>query len=134
MPSNRKRIARGRTGRNGITEVDYFFYSWGPYFEAEDYEKDKTEDGIKSFWNKHREMIMERYLNKIQPKGKDWACCRPWAWWKWSMPESQQPIQSGALPSLKNWDHRKNEFAWIENDRQYLKRLSLLEPWELAAA
>lgn len=60
MPTNRKRIARGRTNAGGLTEAAYIYFTWGDFFEAEGFEDGKSDDELKALWKKHREAIMER--------------------------------------------------------------------------
>ena len=47
MPTNRKRISRGRViGADGLTEAAFQYFSWGPFFEAEDWALSKTKEEI----------------------------------------------------------------------------------------
>ena len=108
MPTNSKRQARGRVSSAGITKSDYIYFSSGDFFEAENYAEGKTEEELKAFWNKHRHAIIERYLEEERLRGHKGS--RPWAFWQWDQTEPRLPL---------------------ETDYAYLKRLGLLESWEI---
>jgi hypothetical protein len=62
MPTNRTKRARNRSsGPGGLTEAAYIFFTFGPFFEGEDFANNKTEDELRVFWAKHREAILKRY-------------------------------------------------------------------------
>jgi len=78
MPTNRIRRTRCRaTWGDGITEAEYIFFTWGDFFEAEDFAKGKTEDELFALWLKHRAAILERFHAEA---GADFI---PWAIEKW---------------------------------------------------
>ena len=124
----RKEIVK--RGSGGISDVDFLFFTWGPFFEAENYEDGKSEKDLRSFWDKHKKTIMERYLKENREKGKGWEGCRPWPFWKWEMSSPQMEFSPGD-GSLKVWNHQLNIYGFFENDFEYLARLNLLEAWEL---
>ena len=129
MPTNRVRRVRVQAiGFGGITEIDYLYYSCGSFFQAESYENGKSKVELRDFWIKNSSLIMTRYMEEAHAKNH--PGCRPWAWWKWSMPEAQRPVPAGKFSAQRVWDHQRNEFDWVETDLEYLKRLGLLEPWE----
>ena len=78
MPTTRIRRNRNRViGAGGITEVDYIYFTFGDFFDAEDYEIGKSEEELKSFWLKHREKIMERYRREYpDPSFIPWSVKR----------------------------------------------------------
>jgi hypothetical protein len=126
--SQKPQKIRARTKADGLTEADYEYYAHGSFFEAEGYEDDKTPEQLKSFWTKHRSTIMERYL--ARNRARKIVADRPEAFWDYDMPESQKDIAPGEYDAQKRWDHQKSEYAWVENDLEYLSRLDLLERWE----
>ena len=128
MATNRNRRTRGRAvGAGGITEADYVFFSFGDFFEGEDWAKGKSEKEIEEFWKAHRGAIMDRYFSENRARGPG---SRPWPFWKWEMTEPRRGTEPKEFKSQKVWDHHLREFAWVETDLEYLKRLGLLEPWE----
>jgi len=128
MPTNRKRIARGRVSTGGITEIDYEYYTFGPFFEAEDYENGKTKEELKAFWQAHRKAIMDRYMEENRLKGL--KAVRPSFFWD-DITAPQRKTPPGEFEATKVWDHQRKVYDWVENDFDLLKRLNLLEDWEL---
>ena len=127
MPTTRTKRTRNRIiGAGGITEADYLYFCFGEYFEAEHYERGKTKAELRAFWKKHRKAIMERYLDEDKCIGR-----RPWAFWKWDMPEPQRPTPPGEFEAQKVWDRQRGIYDWVETDFAYLKRLNLLTAWEI---
>lgn len=129
MPTTRVKRTRGRVSSAGITEADFIYFSWGDFFEAENYADGKTEEDLKAFWKAHRESIMTRYMEENRLKGR--KAGRPWAFWDYDMSEPQRKTPPGEFDSQKVWDHQKRDNSWVENDFDYLKRLNLLEQWEI---
>ena len=65
MPTNRTRRTRGRAiGAGGLTEAAYTFFSFGPFFEGEDWGREKTEGEIEAFWKAHRREIGAKQLDE----------------------------------------------------------------------
>lgn len=114
----------------GFSEVDYLFYVYGPYFEAENYADNKSEEELRAFWRKHERPMLARYMTEC--RSRNHACQRPTSWWAASMPEPQRKIEPGEFDAQQNWDHQRHCYDWVESDAEYLKRLGLLEPWEIA--
>jgi hypothetical protein len=131
MATNRKRLPRGRLSSSGITETDYLYFAFGPFFDAEDYEVGKSEEELKAFWMKHRKAILERYSERNRLKGKGWEGCRPRYFWA-ELTEPRLPVDM-TLVDNELWNLKKVGFDGLEADYAYLKRLGLLEPWELEA-
>lgn len=129
MPTTRVRRNRERAGAGGITEADYIYFTAGDFFEAENYEDGKNEADLKVFWEKHRDVITDRFFRENKNKG---CGLRPWSFWRWDMPEPQQKTSAGEFDSTRVWDHQRKVYDWVENDIEFLRRLGLLEPWELS--
>jgi len=129
MPTTRRRLPRGRMSAGGITETDFIYFTWGSFFDAEDYEQGKTKDELKAFWKKHRAAILERYCFGGRHAGQ-----RPWPFWEWEMPEPRLKVGTQEYwgPWTKNGPPKKAEILDVmEDDEAYLKRVGLLEEWEL---
>jgi hypothetical protein len=118
-----------RRSSEGITEDAYQYYSSGPFFGGEDFEKGKTEEELKAFWNKHRQAIMDRCLEENRAKGR--VGNRPPAFWDYDMPEPQRETPPREFEAQQVWNHATSEYGWFESDFDYLKRLNLLQDWEL---
>lgn len=130
MPTSRTRRNRARAvGPGGISEADYIYFTSGDFFEAEGYEDGKSEEELKIFWLRHREAILKRNLEENRARG--WKAERPWYFWKVDMVEPRLKTPPGEFEANKVWDHQKGKYDWVESDFEYLKRLNLLEDWEL---
>ncbi len=129
MPTNRSRRRRTQVTSSGITEADYIYFTWGAFFEAENYEDRKTKDDLKAFWKAHRTAIMERY--NAEEKAQRHFGHRPWPIWKWELTEPRLITEANNFKSMKVWDRQRQVYDWVETDLEYLKRLGLLEAWEL---
>jgi hypothetical protein len=131
MPTNRVRRSRGRTSADGITENDYYYFTWILLDGMDDgYKARRTEAEHREFWKEHREAIMARYLEEIKSKGPGWYGCRPWPFFKWDVTEPRLPADI-TLASNELYDPKKVGSDGLEADFAYLKRLGLLEEWEL---
>lgn len=128
MPTTRTKKTRGRvTEAGGITHADYIYFTWGAFFDAENYENGKTKEEIRAFWKKNRAAIMAAYLEKN--KEKKLKGDRPWPFWEWEAPEPRRKI--GKRSYYTPYPDQKEYYADVyEDDFDYLKRLGLLEPWE----
>ena len=130
MGTNRKRTQRSRVNVNsGFTEVDFLFFTFGAFFEAEGYADGKSDQQLLLFWRKHEKAMLARYMTEC--RSRNHACQRPTSWWAASMPEPQRKIEPGEFDAQQNWDHQRRCFDWVESDAEYLKRLNLLEDWEI---
>lgn len=113
----------------GITEADFIYFTCGSFFDAEDYEVGKTKEELKAFWKKHREAILERYFSDRRHAGQ-----RPWPFWEWEMPEERRKVGTQEYWGCwgKDGPPKKAKILDVfESDEAYLKRLGLLEEWEL---
>lgn len=134
MPTTRRRRTRDRlTGAEGLTAVIYTFLSSGDFFEAEGFADGKSEAELRRLWTKHRAAVMARYSAECRQKGPGWAGERPWPFWKWEDREPRRPTPPREFSSQKVWDRQRRMYDWVETDWEYLRRLGLLEPWELDA-
>jgi hypothetical protein len=78
MPSTRTRTRRGRTiGPDGLDEVTYTFFSFGPFFEAENFADGKSKEELRALWKKHHGAIEERYCRENPTRPFD-----PWTAWR----------------------------------------------------
>lgn len=130
MPTTRTKRTRDRAmGAGGVTEDAYEFYSAGPFFGGEDFERGKTEEELKAFWLKHRAAIMDRYMEEKRARGH--AGERP-AWF-WSDLKEPRLYINVKLADNELWNSKAKivEPSGREADYAYLKRLGLLEAWEL---
>jgi hypothetical protein len=128
MPTTRRRISRGRSRAGELSDIDFLYFTWGDFFEAEDYADEKSEEELRAFWDKNKKAILKRFIGENHKK--NFKGVRPWPFWKWDMPEPQREISPGDDPQ-KVWNHQLNIYGYFEDDFTYLKRLNLLEVWEL---
>ena len=128
MPTKRSRLSRGRILSGGLSQADFIFFTWGPFFEAENYAEGKTDEELKGFWLRHRDAIMERYLERNRKQGR--KGCRCWSFWRWDIVEPRLPADM-RLASNELYDLKKvRPGDGLEADFAYLRRLKLLEDWE----
>lgn len=118
-----------KKGFEGVSDNAFQYYNCGDFFGGEDWAEGKSEEELRAFWDEHKKVIIARCLEENKKRG--WVANRPWVWWIWEMVEPQRPVPPGQFEANKVWDHKKREFGWVESDFEYLKRLNLLEPWEL---
>ncbi len=127
MGTNRtRRTRKSITGPNGLTEAIYQYFSHGTFFEAEGFDEDKTEEELSELWLQHQDQILARFMEESRKfflKGR-----RPRAYFERTLTEPRLFIgKSEGIyinPMIVNYDG-------FEGDYAYLKRLGLLEPWEL---
>jgi len=130
-----QRRGHNRTlGPGGFTETDYVYFSTGTFFEAENYELGKSQDELRTFWHTHREAILSRFSEENRAKGPGWAGIRPWPFWELEDRAPRLKTAPKEFDSQKVWDRQRRVYDWIEMDLPYLKRLGLLELWEIEAA
>jgi hypothetical protein len=132
MPTNRMRRSRNRISSNGITEIDYYYFTWVLLDGMDDgYETRRTEPEHKAFWKANKKPIMDRYLEEIRSKGPGWYGSRPWAYWKWDVKEPRLHIpEEKRFGKNGLYDYRVSNPDGFESDFAFLKRLGLLEKWE----
>ena len=131
MPSTRTRRTRGRAvGPDGFDEVTYQFFACGPFFDAEDFADGLSKAELQTIWRTHRAAILSRYMAEHRDRG--WPGCRPDMFWE-ELTEPRLATPEREYESRRVWDRRRRVFDWCETDIEYLRRLTLLEEWELAA-
>lgn len=129
MPTTRRRLNRTLRNADGISEADYVYFTWGDFFEAQGYKEGKAEAELKTFWRAHRQAIMDRYFREGRHAGQ-----RPWPFWEWEMPEPRLKVGTHEYwgPWTKDGPPKEPEILDVfEDDEVYLRRVGLLENWEL---
>ncbi len=138
MPTTRRRRSRRPMTISGLTEVCYHYLAFGDYFEGEGFADDKSEVQLLALWRQHREAILTRYSEENRKRGKWFAGRRPWFFWEHDCHAPRLTVTdlSPADREMKRWGHSNPyvfRFDGTEADLPYLKRLGLLEPWEIEA-
>jgi len=107
-------------------------YKHGNYFVM----FDKTDSKVcKQLWDLHKNEVMEKWKNEPYTAGT-----RPFLWW---IVEAPEPRIKGTRVKKYSIDKNSNITYWpggelervyeeLEPEREYLTRLNLLEPWEIA--
>jgi hypothetical protein len=135
MPTNRTRRTRGRIGADGLSEHAYIFFKWSGTL-SNGFADGKTKDEILAFWREHREAILSRYLVDMRQKGPGWAGKRPLFYFfelEMKKPRRKTGTKQWIGPVRSDGKDRTIIDDVFETDFQYLKRLGLLEPWEVEA-
>jgi len=129
MPTNKTRISRQRVKKAGLSEGAYCYFMAGEgFFDGEDYEKQTTPEQRPADWEKLKGAILERCLQEAKEKGDPGH--RPAYFWD----HTKEPrLIEG---SHKWYSPAPGGFKEVispiwETDFAYLKRLGLLDPWEL---
>jgi len=132
MPTNRRRLPRARIGADGLSNDAYIYFKWSGTISTE-WSKDKTEEEIISFWKANKAAIMARYLEEMRLKS-DFSGRRP----SFYFDELEEKRPRRKTGTEKWWgpqqsDGQSHEMTddVYESDYRYLKRLGLLEKWEL---
>ena len=133
MTTNRTRRTRGRIGADGLTNDAYIFYKWGGTFQNS-FSHGKSKDEIMAFWEKYRDVIMQRYFDEAKRRGPGWASRRPSFYF--NELEAKHPRRITGKnewigPMRPDGGDRTIIDDVYESNFQYLKRLGLLEAWEL---
>jgi hypothetical protein len=101
---------------DGLKEVLFMGRDWGfPDFE---------EDFLRDVWNMNRERLTEEFV-------RDWPGRRPWAFWKFDVPEEKFLIlgESSYYDAFEKGKWRV--VKEVESEVEYLLRSGLLLPGEL---
>ena len=61
MPVKSKRARSRMRQIEGLSEAAFTFFSYGPFFDGEEYELRTTPEERERAWGKHREEIITRY-------------------------------------------------------------------------
>lgn len=136
MTTNRIRRTRGRIGFEGLTNEAYIYFKWSGTI-ANGFSDGKTKEEILTFWREYREAILSRYLEDMRLKGPGWEGRRPRFYFdemEVKKPRRKTGTHKWIGPCRIDGGDRTIIDDVYETDFQYLKRLGLLEPWELAAA
>ena len=134
MPTNRTKIRRGRTGPSDVSS--WLRWETGIVRYLSDLCKPPcpwTPESSTAFWSKYKDEILSVYLEQNRQKGCPGL--RPDIYFAELAEENPRQIiikkrfgpmsPSGEIPVLYDEDS--------ETDFDYLKRLGLLEPWEMEA-
>ena len=138
MPTNRFRRLRPRIGDAGVTEAMYVFFKWAGtlsndygirFFDLPDPERGEA---ICAEWQKHRAVLIARYAAEMRDRGQVGRRLRHHV----EELEAQHPRRKTGTarwigPVRSDGGDRMVTETVYETDLQYLKRLGLLEPWEL---
>ena len=133
MPTNRSRRTRTRIGPEGLSNQAYVYYKWSGTI-GNGFSDGKTQEEILEFWREHRDEIMKLYLEDLKKKGAGWESMRPRFYFN-ELEEKRPRRKTGKKkwigPVRSDDGDRTIIDDKFETDFQYLKRLGLLEPWEL---
>ena len=132
MPTNRTRKTRGRIGADGLSNDAFVFFKWHGTI-SNGFSDGKTPDEILAFWREHRVEILARYLAENRLRGR--AGMRPSFYFEElerKQPRRKTGKEKWIGPVRIGGGDRTIIDDVFETDFQYLKRLDLLEKWELA--
>lgn len=135
MTTNRTRRTRGRIGSDGLSHDAYIFFKWNGTL-SNGFGDVKTEKEILEFWKEHRDVILSRYMEEMKLTGPDGAGRRPSFYFdelELKKPRRKTGKEKWIGPCRKDGGDQTIIDDVFETDFQYLKRLGLLEPWEVAA-
>lgn len=116
-----------------LGDYEHLGYKYGQYFVMFDKNDPKA---CRKIWNLHKKAVMERW------KTDDNAGSRPFLWWICERPEEIKIIRYekytnlGGEPEPVEIDIKgtlEYEYPIYESETAYLKRLNLLEAWEIKA-
>ena len=131
MPTNRTKRTRGRTGSGGLTEAALSYFWWNGTIPNNEFLQGKTEAEILKFWKKHRTAILEWYIEKNRQRKGD-PGKRPEMFWQEITEERRKTgVEKWFGPVSADGKSREQVDDVFESDAQYLKRLNLLQGWEL---
>jgi hypothetical protein len=131
MPTNRTKRTRDRAGAAGLTESALSYFWWNGTIYSE-WRNGKSETEVLKFWQKNRKEILEWFIEKNRQRKGD-PGKRPEYFWD----EITEPRRkTGTEKYWPSWGPdgppKKEEIEIIyETDYQFLKRLNLLQGWEL---
>ena len=132
MPQRPKKAIERRTG-TGLTESALSWFWWGGTIPNA-WGQGKTPEEIRAFWRKHRREILTLFIEKNRLRGGH-PGHRPEQFWEEL--EAQEPRRKTGRekwigPVRIGGGIRTIVDDVFETDFEYLKRLDLLEKWELA--
>jgi len=133
MPSNRKRRSRARSASGGVPEnIFRAFCSGLPPLLAGmlDVFAGMTDEEVKAIWKKYRKAVLERDLE--QNREMKLPGERPWPVWQWEITEKRRKAGTttyiGPVNGTKSREITEDVY---ETNFELLKRLNMLEDWEL---
>ena len=133
MPTNRKRMSRTPKGGQRVTDAAMSYFSWGGVLgcgPGKDWADERTPEEIDAFWKEHRDEIMSRYM--AEQKRRGWVAERPPAFWdEIESKRRRRGVEKWIGPVRADGGDRTMTEPKYESDFAFLKRLNLLEPWEL---
>lgn len=115
-----------------IGNYKHLGYKYGYYFKMFDANNFKVCNEI---WDMHKEEVMKRWKLDKNNAGK-----RPFLWWVCERPEEIKIIRydkytdlQGNPEPLEMWPdgHIETEYPVYEGETAYLRRLNILEDWEI---
>ena len=129
MPTNRTTRKRGRGGA-GLSESAKSFFWWNGLIYNE-WVKGKSETEVLKFWQKNRLEILEWFIERNrQNKGEPGK--RPEMFWQEITEERRKTgVEKWFGPVSADGKSREQVDDVFESDYQFLKRLNLLQGWEL---
>ncbi len=68
---------RRSLNRQGVAEVVYLFFAFGPFFEAENFADDKSKEELEALWTNHRGAIAARWAVENPAR-----VFNPWTAWR----------------------------------------------------
>jgi hypothetical protein len=124
-----------RRTESGLTEGALSFFWWGGTLgvgQGFEWRKGKSESEVLEFWKKHRKGILTWYVEKCRLR-KMAPGRRPNQFWdEITEPRRKTGVEKWWGPHTKDGPPKKQETEIIyETDYQFLKRLNLLQGWEL---
>jgi hypothetical protein len=132
MPRKPRRTVKLRIVE-GVSEAALSYFWWNGGFKVgpgHDWAKGKTASEILEFWRKHREAILDFYIEKNRIRGGD-PGRRPQVFWD-ELKEKRRKtgVDTWIGPVRIDGGDRTIRQSRYETDYQVLKRLGLLRGWE----
>jgi hypothetical protein len=128
-----KRNRRIPINPSHLSNQAYVFFKWSGSI-ANGFSDGKTREEILAFWKEHREEIMKLYLEDLKKRGSGWEGKRPQFYFD-ELEEKKTRRKIGVEKSIgpvrSDGGDRTVIDDRFESDFRYLKRLGLLEPWEV---
>ena len=135
MPLRPKMKIERRTD-SGLTEGALSFFWWGGTLgvgQGYEWRKGKTEAEVLEFWKKHRTGILTCFIEKCLQRKMD-PGRRPDQFWnelEEKTPRRKIGTEKWTGPIRPDGGSREETEDIFETDYQFLKRLDLLQGWEL---
>jgi len=132
MPTTRMRAIRTRVGPGYMLTDIALRYFWWEGTITNEWAKGKSESEIKAFWKKHRQAILDWFIERNRQRNGE-PGRRPSFFWDEIKAKRRKTRKSEGY--FKPWtkdgpDLKEYRDPVYETDYQFLKRLGLLEGWE----